>query len=144
MNYYSIDEENRILNEFVSYITSNDTFLPKVYHWGNIEPYLFNKKYVGTCHINWIDLHKIFRDRPIVVKGAKDFKLKSIANAMKDQGFISRSFTWNDSLNNGITAMIMAIKYYKKCNNDPSIMNEIIRYNEVDCRVLWEIVNYLS
>ena len=42
--------------------------------------------------------------------------------------------------------MLLAYKIYSKNENvDKSepIINDIIHYNQVDCKVLWEIVNFI-
>ena len=42
--------------------------------------------------------------------------------------------------------MFLAYQLYKESNeldlNEPTIRN-IIKYNEIDCKVLWEILRYL-
>lgn len=51
---------------------------------------------------------------------------------------------WPDNgIGDGMVAMFEAIKYYKSTNKDNSIITNIRDYNEVDCKVVWEIVNYL-
>jgi len=56
---------------------------------------------------------------------------------------------WNNSgPENGLDAMINAIKYYKAVDKGEKrenkfIISSIVEYNVVDCKVLWEIVNYL-
>ena len=59
---------------------------------------------------------------------------------------------WKDGLcSNGLDAMILAEKLYRnreskhyKINiEEEIIMKDIIEYNLVDCKVLYEILNYL-
>jgi hypothetical protein len=93
----------------------------------------------------WIDMYKIFEKEPIVVKGAFRFKLKHIGNALHSHNLISTK--WEDGkMSDGFSAMVEAIKLYRNNIqmgiNDSSFM-EIIKYNETDCRVLSDIVNYL-
>ena len=55
---------------------------------------------------------------------------------------------WDSSsiCSNGLEAMFLAYNLYK--NNDfidcnDNIMKEIIKYNIIDCKVMWEILSYL-
>jgi predicted RecB family nuclease len=89
--------------------------------------------------IYWVDLYDIFIKEPIVIKGAVNFSLKNIARAMFNHSMINT--IWTSDIINGFGAMMEAINYYK--NNDVDIINNIIKYNEVDCKVMWEIVKYL-
>jgi hypothetical protein len=93
----------------------------------------------------WIDMCKIFEQVPITVRGSFRFKLKHIGNAFCKNGLIDTN--WDDGrMSNGFRAMLEGIKLYRtgvpmtKC---VELYKEIIDYNEVDCRVVWEIVNYL-
>ena len=59
---------------------------------------------------------------------------------MYSHGFIKTK--WDETgPNDGLGEMFDAIKYYK--NNNELSMDIIKKYNEVDCKVLWEIVKYL-
>lgn len=93
----------------------------------------------------WIDMCKVFEKVPIVVKGSFRFKLKHIGNAFYANGLIDTH--WGDGkMSDGFRAMMGAIRLYR--TNEPmdetnQMFKEIIDYNEVDCRVVWEIVNYL-
>lgn len=92
----------------------------------------------------WVDLHDEMVKTPVVIKGCYRYKLKSFANAMYDHGLIKTKWK-SGKMSNGFRAMIEAIKIYR---NDSHVKAEgdfldIIKYNEVDCKVMWEIVSYL-
>jgi hypothetical protein len=98
--------------------------------------------------IFWCDMLKIFRETPIVIKGCLNFKLKSIAKAMYDHGFISS--IWEDSkVLDGQSAMIhtinadqVALKKRVKLKTLPDV-KAMLHYNEMDVKVLQEILDYL-
>jgi hypothetical protein len=106
-------------------------------------------------NIMWTDMSRIFTIEPIVVKSSFCFKLKDIAKNMYAHKLIKS--TWPDSgISNGLTAMIEAIDYYrnitpladskKTLNKNKKyklVMENIIKYNEIDCKVMWEILGYL-
>ncbi len=85
---------------------------------------------------------KIFQEEPIVIKGAYRFKLKHIANAFHDNGFIKTKWDENDMCD-GLSAMFESIYIYRNGSATNDNFNDIIKYNEIDCRVIWEIVEYL-
>jgi hypothetical protein len=104
----------------------------------------------------FVDLNKIVKNNNIVIKGCMNYGLKDFASAMYDNKFIKT--IWDTECSNGLTAMIDAIRYYNfinsynKLNNRQKksklndynsykhIMDDIIRYNEIDCKVLYEIL----
>ena len=50
---------------------------------------------------------------------------------------------WNDDgPSDGLNAMFEAINYYQDTSK-PEKFEKIIRYNEIDCKVMWDIVKYL-
>jgi hypothetical protein len=97
----------------------------------------------GWKNRKWSDLCKLFQEEPIVVKDCFKFGLKAIARAMRKHGMISAQ---NESeCGNGATAMIRAWKTYSD-SEDPknsNVMKDIMKYNEFDCKVLWEILTFL-
>ncbi len=147
----SSKEEQRIINDFANFINSHvnkygPTKLPKIYHWSDAEKTIiatmnrrYNKSWLNK--VIWCDMYKLFLDEQIVVKGAKNFKLKDIANAMKSHNMIGSKWD-NNGINGGEDAMMSSINHFKSNNTSNSIDN-VINYNEMDCKVMWEIVTYL-
>lgn len=156
----NIEEEKRILTEFKTFIDEKSKELDKkekynirLYHWSNAEQTMLEKAFerhpsllkMWENHIDWIDLCDIFRSEPIVIKDALCFKLKDVGNALYSNGLID-TYWESGELSDGLKAMTCGIKYYKKENrneNDEKIFNEIIKYNKIDCKVLWDIVKML-
>ena len=109
------------------------------------------KKYNKKWKLNYVDILKIFKEEPIVIKGAFDYSLKTIAKLMYSYNMIST--TWNNSgennCSNGSDAMLLALKAKEesiKFNislGETKIMKNIEKYNEIDCKTLYEILNYL-
>ena len=164
MNNVSHDEEMRIANEFTKYITEktkklsddDSKHVARLFHWSQAEVTNFrhlNERHDGMwkdweSSILWTDMYHVFTKEPIVIKGALSFKLKDIGRAFHENGFIQT--LWDDvGPSDGFDAMLSAVKYYKKkdagtlLKEDNDIYKTIIKYNEVDCKVIWEIVDYL-
>ena len=52
--------------------------------------------------------------------------------------------TWiSDGPENGLDAMLKACNFFKDSDKNKETMDEIIKYNNNDCKVLYEIVEYL-
>lgn len=149
-------EEKRVMDEYSDYIYSlmlkfND-FSPNIYHWSSAERILFektNNKYNNRWKsLPFLDFFEIIKEEPITVKGSKNFALKSIAKAMYKHGLIKT--TWRENrIGDGEQAMFHAWKIYLQCYKDrknpcnTEIMKQIIDYNEVDCKTMYEIIDYL-
>ena len=159
MNEFNLEEEKRIVKEFKEFIDNlckdldeDDEYYPRFFHWSHAEktmldgalerhPSLNN---MWLDRIGWIDLCDIFTNEPIVVKGALSFKLKEIGNAMFSNGLISTYWDTSD-MSDGLTAMTKGIEYYNKENktdDDEKTMESIVKYNKIDCKVLWDMVKY--
>lgn len=157
-------EENKIITEFTKFISNKtleldlkNEFVPRLFHWSNAEltnlehaSFRHNKKWENwQKSVIWVDMYSVFTQEPIVVHGALNFRLKSIGKAMYNLGYVKTKWE-NDGPSDGLEAMISAIKLYrekmlnKNLNlTENKIMNDIIKYNEVDCKIIWEIVSYL-
>lgn len=163
-NSASFPEENRIITEFTSFVTNKakelDTtneFVPRLFHWSQAE--VTNLTHASFRHnakweewnrsVLWLDMYYVFTNEPVVVHGALNFKLKSIGKAMHKLGYVET--VWgDDGPSDGLEAMISAIKLYKQNLSDSSfnvieskVMSDIAKYNEVDCKIIWEVVSHL-
>lgn len=138
------ENELQIITEFYEYYTSIGK--PPVYYW-HAEENFWNKSCKGTLleneNVNWIDMCKIFKEEPIVIKGCFGFSLKPIANKMKEYGMINTVL--ESECNNGMMAMIKAWKCYNNMSNpkESPIMKDIEKYNEFDCKALFDIMKYI-
>jgi len=98
--------------------------------------------------LGWYDLlGNVVRAEPVVAKGAFSFGLKDVARAMHRHGLIATP--WNESLADGAGAMAGAFHAAEEARRAGlalaavDTMREIGRYNEVDCRVMAEILDHL-
>lgn len=95
--------------------------------------------------IEWIDLLKLFKTTiNFVCDGMKTYSLKDVAKSMYKLGFIKT--LWNDNVMNGLEANILLIPNFtkgdyslKNCNS----LSDIIDYNEIDCRVMMELFEFV-
>jgi hypothetical protein len=129
----------------------------RLVHWSLAEESNFERAYESARsrhpdrswpELAWYDLlGRVFRAQPIVVKGAFSFGLKSIARAMHTHDLIDTH--WGDGLADGAGAMAGAwsaaadSRARGRSLTESAVMQEIGRYNEVDCRVMAEILDYL-
>ncbi len=132
---------------------------PLVFHWSPAEASgLTNgfrsarsrhpKRSLTWVEPNWFDfLAKVMKEEPVIIRGPMGFGLKTVARSMKAHGLIETE--WSDSVVDGLGAMIGAWSCYASAMEsgvmvaELSLMQEIESYNEVDCKVMWEVVRYL-
>ena len=131
---------------------------PRVIHWSFAEPVNFQYAYDSARKrhpekgwpedLGWFDLwDQVFRAEPVVVRGSLSFGLKAVAKAMHGHGLIETS--WGESKVDGLGAMVGAWWCDAEAREtggsmvDTELMGEIVEYNEVDCRVLMEILRHL-
>jgi hypothetical protein len=154
-------EEFYISQEFVNFIYHKSKKYhiknPKCWHWSFAEPNVFNNilikynKIKNLFHkhpFQWCDLLTLFHKEPIVVHGALNFKLKTIAHAMYKHGFIKTIWDSN-TVENGQMAMIETVeadlqaKKKKVSMKTLPAFTSVLQYNEIDVKVLHEILDYL-
>lgn len=144
----SEEGERVMLTEFLSYLK---TYREKtIYYWSaektiwngacKRHPDLFEESYEG---INWIDLCKVFREAPVVIKNCFKFGLKEIAHSLYEHGFIRTNLQTECS--SGLIAAINAWKVYKECSSPllHPILLDIEKYNKFDVEVMADIVSFL-
>lgn len=152
-NWITVKTSDYILKKSQEYNVKN----PTCFHWGNFEPRVWSQlsrrhKGIPTNKWEWVDLCSVFISTPIVINGSLDFKLKNIAGAFSKHGLIKT--TWDEnSVSNGQQAAIEMFNVYKDRQisitsqntfiKDDKLMKEIIKYNEIDVKVLFEMILYL-
>jgi hypothetical protein len=115
-------------------------------HWTDAEPSFYNRVQMELKlpQKQFLDLYKVFINEPITIKGALNYSLKTIAKVMYNHGLINTQWSSESTCMNGLDALIQANKIYKNnINVTKQDMTDIIYYNEIDCKVLYEIHNYI-
>lgn len=139
---HEVSEEESIIKDFVYFINHLQGDKCTIFHWSHIEKTIFLKKKQQynldiDKEIEWFDLNKFFNDNRVLVKGCYTYKLKHVARALYDNKLIKSK--WASTFSDGLGALTAYIKYlYTK---DKKLINEIVHYNMIDCKVLWEIRN---
>ncbi len=121
----------------------------RLIHWGNAEQSIYHKIVarhdLREIHIDWVDLCSLFKDVPIIIRDVFGFGLKEIVGAMYKNGFIQT--IWNGkSKMDGQTASIIfneMVNSHVAVDNSDEVMDTLIEYNRVDCRVLFEILQFI-
>src|SRR5437660_1318821 len=96
---------------------------PRVWHWSRAEIAFLEGNYNSAAarhnrgddwvgRVKWCDLRELFRGEPIVVRGALNFSLKSVAKALYALGKIDA--TWPEAqVDNGMSAMVAQIRCHE-------------------------------
>ena len=145
---------------------------PKVFHWspaetrtysmGSDSAFVRHLRPAGWPEPNWYDfLQSVVkpkgRSEAVYVKGAWGFGLKAIGKALHSHGLIET--LWEDGPADGLAAMGGSWACYRLAEQlgipvtevvfsdisgvNHRLFNEVIQYNEVDCRVMAECISYL-
>jgi len=156
MNYKTKEDEKIMFMKFYNYIIDMlNTYKKKYanfYHWSFAEVTIYNqfkKRHnliIDDSMFTFYDLNKVFINEPIVIKGAFNFSLKTIAKTMNKYNLIKSKWDTNNVCSNGLSALILANQLYEEKHVNISnelIMKDILKYNEIDCKVMWDIHNYM-
>ena len=150
--------EAEIIDDWLAYMWEVGTHgNSRIIHWSYAEPVNYEEAYDSARMrhpekdwpgVNWFDFWAgVVRKEPVVVRGALSFGLKAFARAMHSHGLIETS--WGDTKVDGLGAMTGAwwcnTEAQEKGSRlmDVDLMHDIAGYNEVDCKVMHEIVSYL-
>lgn len=149
----SLADHNKICANFSAYINKVSAQYgdpnPPLYHWGHAEPSMWNKNRESQLH-RWVDLLSAFKQEEIAIRGCLNYNLKNISTALHNLGYIKTFWNKSNPCTNGADAMIQAYTAYQECKKRQSanvqtslLMKNIGAYNEIDCRVLMEILQIL-
>jgi hypothetical protein len=130
---------------------------PRVFHWSPAEVSSLETAYNSAIRRHpertwpeprWFDfLNRVVKAEPVVVRGALGFGLKAIGKALHKHGLIKTH--WEDGPTDGLGAMVGAWSAAAEAHRsgvslrEVELMREIERYNEVDCRVMYEVISWL-
>ena len=130
---------------------------PNVFHWSHAEASTLETAFTSAIQrhpdknwtsLRWYDLlSRVVKKEPLVVRGALGFGLKAVAKALYGHGLIETN--WEAGPADGLGAMVGAWSCAKAAANlgctmgETDLMQEIARYNHVDCRVMMEILRHL-
>ena len=76
------------------------------------------------------------------ILGALNFSLKTIAKKMYEYDMINTIWDVSECMN-GQDAMFKSWQMYTTKDIDNKTFQDIIKYNEVDCKTMYEMLNYL-
>jgi type III restriction enzyme len=156
------DAEARVLDDWFAHMAAVQKRLgvvdePKVFHWSPAEVSNLESAYNAAKRRHperswpvplWFDfLNRVVKAEPFCVKGAWGFGLKAIGKALHAQGKITTM--WGDGPTDGLGAMVGAWVAAREAQRSAAqlraipLMREIERYNEVDCRVMHEVIDFV-
>ena len=148
----SLEKEREMIDSFLTFWHKNGS--PKCWFW-YAEREFWRRALLRhptlSNSVKWVDLYQVVREEPFVVKGCKNFKLKSYVSALSNLGKIKINPP-PDTCGNGLEAMTIAYQYYYESdeNNQNNEKNEkeerfkdIIQYNQFDCEALYQILTFL-
>ena len=129
----------------------------RLFHWSPAETTFMEGAYSSARArhperewplLGWYDLlERIVHAAPVVVRGARSFGLKAVATAMRSHGLIETD--WGEGLADGTGAMAGAWAAADLAATNGGdlgaveLMAEVARYNEIDCRVMAEVLDHL-
>jgi type III restriction enzyme len=155
-------EEQRVVRQWLEHMEATRQRLapeverPLVFHWSHAEVSFLSSAYNSAVarlggtwpEIRWYDLlSEVIRPTPFVVHGALGFGLKAVAKSLHALGKIDTK--WEEGPVDGLAAMVSAWHCAAESAatgapmSEHPLMREILAYNEVDCRVMMEIVDLL-
>jgi putative phage-type endonuclease len=150
---FNLSDNSILFNSMNEYLFNLLQFFPQfnnicLFHWNHVEKSIYDK-FTNfdenlTNKLIWKDLLKIVKEYEIVFKGVFSFGLKNYANLLYERGFIKTK--WIDDIN-GLSSIDLIRKVIKETNNQNiethQTWNNIVKYNEIDCKVLMEIREFL-
>lgn len=157
-DYIECTDEIDLINKIKNFIngfkpnnmTKNDYFnKTRLIHWSGAEPILFNKKIneykldIDEYKLNWYDLLKVFKypEYPIIIKECFGFGLKAIIKKLNELGEIN--IVWPELDDGLLSSFIARDIYLSKCYDSDKQMYGIIKYNWIDCKAMWVLIQWM-
>ncbi|MDQ3096928.1 MAG: hypothetical protein M3Q61_02010 [Chloroflexota bacterium] len=129
----------------------------RLFHWSAAETVFMDAAFNSARErhpekswpdLGWYDvLRNVVQAEPVVIRGSMGFGLKSVARALHALGHTATD--WGEGLADGTGAMAgawLAAAEARRSGgtlSNVALMREIDRYNEIDCRVMAEVLDYL-
>ena len=154
----SYDEERRIIDEFYGFLdmlkSTCGVEKQRMFHWGHVERTLLQSARerhngYGWYELRWVDLCKILQDEIVVFQGALNYNLKEVASSLYNRRYIGTYWDIDSDCVNGLDAMVSMIQcneYAVEHNiplNSMTVIKDIERYNEIDCKVMVDILTII-
>jgi hypothetical protein len=152
----SLEGERVMVQQFYDMLvshTDNTTCMSTCIHWGHAEK--TNLRDVIKRHsdhdwymLNLFDLCDYFKKNIIVVRGALTFGLKDVTRALHSNGVIDDVWDQNSDCMSGMDAMVQLLTIHQDVMrrgvlfSEHEMIRDIKTYNEVDCKVLYDILEF--
>ena len=130
---------------------------PMVFHWSPAETSFLETSYNSAVvrhpdhqwpGLGWFDfLKRVMRAEKVRVTGASGLGLKAVAQAMYAKNLIET--VWEEGSMGGLGAMIGGMWCDEESRktgvpaDEIALMQEIVSYNEIDCKTMMEIIRYM-
>ena len=128
-----------------------------VFHWSPAETSFLETSYNSAVvrhpdnqwpELGWFDfLKRVMRAEGVRVEGASGLGLKAVTQVMHAKGLVDT--VWEEGSMGGLGAMIggMWCDQEAKITGGPAheigLMQEIVQYNEIDCKAMMELIQYM-
>jgi len=160
----TVEAEGDMIDAWIAHLTAlaeaaglGSATAVRLFHWSAAETSFMDSDYNSARErhperhwpeLDWYDLlRNVVRAEPVVIRGSMGFGLKSVARALHALGHIATD--WGEGLADGTGAMAGAWLSAAEARRsgvrltDVPLMREIDRYNEIDCRVMAEVLDHL-
>lgn len=160
----TVEAEGEMIDEWIAHLERlakgaglRSASEARLFHWSAAETVMLDAAYNSARErhperswpdLGWYDLlRNVVQAEPVVIRGSMGFGLKAVARAFHQHGLISTE--WGDGLADGTGAMAGAWLSAREARQsgmrltDVPLMREIDRYNEIDCRVMAEVLEHL-
>jgi hypothetical protein len=130
---------------------------PMVFHWSPAETSVLEKSYNSAVvrhperqwpEVGWFDfLNRVMRAEGVQIAEASGLGLKTVAQAMHAKDLIET--VWEEGSMGGQGAMIGGMWCDEESRktgvpaDEIALMQEIVSYNEIDCKTMMEIIRYM-